>query len=93
MSKITLGEWDYLKNGEEYIVHSDGNNIAWVESEADARLIAFAPEMYSTLASVVVELEILNPQCCGIVELKEYIDGLLARIDGDPDVPTQEPEP
>ena len=58
MSKFTKGQWYYEEyipegvtlNGKEYLIQSENKeDVALVRTEADARLIARAPEMYAML--------------------------------------------
>lgn len=57
MRKFTPGNWKYQKyipegvtlNGKEYVITNGQNDIALTITEADARLIAAAPEMYRLL--------------------------------------------
>ena len=53
MSKFTKGEWEYGKNGKFpfwYVgVKGTSRYLATVDKEANARLIAAAPEMYRLL--------------------------------------------
>ncbi len=59
MSKFTAGRWNYLEeyipegitqNKKEYLIQSESRkDVALVCTEANARLIAVAPEMYECL--------------------------------------------
>ncbi|MBR2208099.1 MAG: hypothetical protein IJ859_04740 [Synergistaceae bacterium] len=80
MSKFTKGEWYVFNNGTYIFVGSSGSvghicKVGWVKSkevEANARLIAAAPEMYQHLRLI------LNEEFSS-----DDVEQLLARIDGE----------
>lgn len=82
MSKFTEGEWEYDK---EYIFLPNGkwyqpNGFVYDEEEqANARLIAAAPEMYELLESIVSLLSVHSYSQGEAVKIHQ----LLARIDGE----------
>ncbi len=56
MSKFTPGPWRLLPPAfphAPYTIQTTGETIASVDSEANARLIAAAPEMYAILGEVI----------------------------------------
>ena len=87
MSKFTAGKWQYSEyipegitlNGREYLIQADGEDVALVRTESDARLIAAAPEMYKTLKLMLDA--ILDYAPYGKPAMKAR--GLIARIDGE----------
>ena len=96
MSKFTEGTWDYVKNVDEtYTVYSDrpapgqSRSIGEVyaegrdEAEANARLIAAAPDMYRILCAVQEqcrEVDLGSDIECDIWEVLCYIEGREAKI-------------
>ncbi len=95
MSKFTKGKWDYAEyvpegvtiNGKEYIIFTgsvnpddDGDDIALARREADARLIAAAPDMYEELIFAMAALR--DGDSCD-KRRADKIEALLALIDGD----------
>ena len=74
MPDFTKGKWNYEKNQGYpfYNVFREGSSqyLASVNTEANARLIAAAPEMYNAL------------KCVNGLLKDPRITGLLARIDG-----------
>ena len=87
MSEFTKGPWYVDDNGQDLFVKSLGDvgyicNVGWIrikKNEANARLIAAAPEMYKTLLEVknFLEENYNDDMLCylGIYELLERIDG------------------
>ena len=71
MSKFTAGKWevDELNSGH-YVVYTDADNCTVADclnrkdSEANARLIAHAPEMYGYLVQVLNDYD-LDPDLEG----------------------------
>ena len=57
MTEFTLGEWDVVASNNQYLVMSGAKTVALIESwdtdlaeaEANAKLIASAPKMYTLL--------------------------------------------
>ena len=95
MSKFTPGKWEYTEyfpegiilNGTEYLIFSGDKDVALTKTEADARLITFAPAMHALLKT-------LSYRTSGMTEYEvNSIRELLARIDGAADVTTKESEP
>lgn len=85
MSKFTKGEWEYGKNGKFpfwYVgVKGTTRYLATVDKEANARLIAAAPEMYELLSDCAAFLKDCG-DCSPIAyQLRLRIEELLARID------------
>lgn len=91
MSQFTKGKWEYAEhirkgvtiNGMNYLIfigspnpEDDGEDIAFVHREADARLIAAAPEMYSLLKQVAYGT------CDDCMPMLVSARKLLAHIDG-----------
>ena len=101
MPNFTTGEWKYEEyvpngvtiNGKEYIIYTGsvnpkepGKDIALARREADARLIAAAPEMYDELYEALQLCE--GKSSYGGDEFAKQaksIRELLARIDGKED--------
>ena len=95
MSKFTKGTWRYdgpmewagTANERRYeIVTEDGEFIIAVvpgNIEADARLIAAAPEMYELLYEALQELKGYEPIENMISTVYPDIEELLARVDGE----------
>ena len=62
MSKFTSGKWEYSEyvpegitlNGREYLIQADGEDVALARTEANARLIAAAPELYKMLKEELI---------------------------------------
>ena len=95
MSKFTAGRWNYLEeyipegitlNEKEYLIQSESReDVALVWTEANARLIAAAPEMYRLLKEVLMLKEELIPtsDCGGILSFSREmkIRAVLACID------------
>ena len=79
MSKFTCGTWEVdMLYGDHPLVRADGKLIAdCFTNEANARLIAAAPEMYELL-KVWVNIQV-QPT---LMEAKNKARELLARIDG-----------
>ena len=99
MRNFTAGKWEYLEyipegitlNGREYLIHSCDGDVALARrEEEDARLIAAAPKMYELLNMAMWSLR-YHSDNDGIIAC--HIGELLASIDGDFDVKTQEAEP
>ena len=95
MSKFTKGKWEYAEyvpegvtiNGKEFIIFTEsvnpqdeGDDVALARREADARLIAAAPEMYEELIFAMAALR--DGDVCD-KKRADKIEALLARIDGD----------
>ena len=86
MSEFTKGEWEYGKD-EKYpywYVGKTGTTryLATVDKEANARLIAAAPEMYELLSDCAAFLKDCG-DCSPIAyQLRLRIEELLDRIDG-----------
>lgn len=98
MMNFTAGKWEYSEyipegitlNGREYLIHSCGEEVALARREEDARLITAAPKMYELLGMAMWPLRDHSDND-GILAYR--IGELLASIDGDSDVKTQEYEP
>ena len=86
MSEFTKGKWEY--DDAHGCIHHDGRLIAEVAGggganyrhaagQANARLIAAAPEMYELLRKCAEDLEFV-----GLLSLSNECSNLLARIDG-----------
>ena len=91
MPNFTTGEWKYEEyvpngvtiNGKEYIIYTGsvnpkepGEDIALARREADARLIAAAPEMYELLVKILDDTQ--NGQFANenrLIALLNSIDG------------------
>lgn len=95
MSEFTKGKWEYAEyvpegvtiNGKEFIIFTgsvnpqdEGDDVALARREADARLIAAAPEMYEELIFAMAALR--DGDSCD-KKRADKIEALLARIDGD----------
>jgi len=89
MSKFTPGPWAYVRNPENtrWIIDSEpAHAIACTagfepDNEANARLIAAAPELYEECKAM---LEIIDDQLGGdFPETVREVRALLARIEGD----------
>ena len=81
---MSFTKWWYKKWGKVYIVKDeDGNRIADVITEANARLIAAAPDMYEALKNVCKEC--FHDSVCGKSKLSKLcnISKLLKQIEGD----------
>lgn len=81
MSKHTKGPWSATKDpfiGNAFEINSASEHIGMVAPEANARLIAAAPEMYEALKNLI------NPYCPAEYSLTE-INSVLAKIDGGED--------
>ena len=98
MRNFTAGEWKYLEwpmsfsdsKEQWYLVGSAEHAIGFIRHEEDARLIAAAPKMYELLGMAMWSLRDHSDND-GILAYR--IGKLLASIDGDSDVKTQESEP
>ena len=86
MSKLTRGKWHYFSsNGCIYcdgkliaeVAGAGGPNYRHARGEANARLIAAAPELYELLEECADELGAI-----GLPKLSRECYELLARIDG-----------
>lgn len=64
MSKHTPGQWrnhgSHVYAGQKWIVGCNSPYVSDREAEANARLIAAAPEMLEALKSVIADLELLG---------------------------------
>ena len=82
MSKFTGGKWEHTEyvpegitlNGREYVISSMDEEIALVRTEADARLIAAAPDMYELVK------EMARPIGKNCYLLEQQAKKLLVRI-------------
>jgi len=99
MSKFTPGPWhtepepatcDRVTSGEQTVCWCDSVHFSDQENDANARLIAKAPEMYEALRECVIELTTLVndiPLPKGdSLEIQETIDAgmaILTEIDND----------
>ena len=95
MSKFTAGRWNYLEeyipegitlNEKEYLIQSESReDVALVWTEANARLIAAAPEMHELLkvwTQIGAEPTLKNARKRA-VELLDSIDGEETKDDCD----------
>ena len=95
MSKFTPGRWNYLEeyipegitlNEKEYLIQSESReDVALVWTEANARLIAAAPEMHELLkvwTQIGAEPTLKNARKRA-VELLDSIDGEETKDDCD----------
>ena len=96
MSEFTKGKWEYDKpfgvifSYETYAVIANvqgaGTGSCFCstqEGQANARLIAAAPDMYELLYEALQELKGYDPLGNGISTIYPDIEELLARIHGD----------
>ncbi len=86
MSKFTQGKWEHGTHSIKAITPEETIGIAFVykansqeETEANARLITAAPEMYRLLESIVSLLSVHSYSQGEAVKIHQ----LLARIDGE----------
>ena len=89
MSKFTSGKW--FEDGDCVFTFDDVDNHSFMiadvngenrkELEANARLIAAAPEMYELLRKCAEDLEFV-----GLLSLSNECSNLLARIDKEGDL-------
>lgn len=94
MSKFTKGQWYYEEyipegvtlNGKEYLIQSESKeDVALVRTEADARLIAHAPELYSMLSMLAKIAEKLSLEKEAMhISIPESAFRLLSVIDNGP---------
>ena len=88
MTDFTKGEWKIQRVNSPYIIwrvndSSRYNSVATgIYKEADARLIAAAPDMYGMLYEVMLELKGYETKVSYKKTYYELIQELLARIDG-----------
>ena len=90
MKKFTEGKWEVASDGcievdsETGLTHgiAEVMNFYTAEGEANARLIAAAPEMYDLLYEALQELKGYNPIENGISTIYPDIEELLYSIDG-----------
>lgn len=74
MNKHTPYPW-HIRNGNEFYIYRETQTIASVEKEADAKLIAAAPEMFTALEQIIKECDYCED---GFIEYQPSgIDGYL----------------
>ena len=85
MSNFTPGKWEFEGTVPFRIKSEASPRIAIVLKPDDARLIAAAPEMYETLATLLEELPIIagDSRHDALVLAMHEARKLLARIDGE----------
>ena len=83
MIEFTKGKWEYWKDANYpywYVgKKGSGRYLATVDKEANARLIAAAPDMYELLLEIK---EVLKQYDCEEALCYLGLEELLARIDG-----------
>ena len=89
MPAFTQGKWQVNAHAPEgfshadmdNIISADGNYIASVQKEADARLIAHAPDMYEALKECYDFIEDIICHDCEYCSLSLDADGLRIALD------------
>ena len=85
MNKFTSGKWEVeMVYGDHPIVTADGRIVAdCFNNEANARLIAAAPEMYEMLKGIIQSTGDCPMESAGFFREARELLARIARIDGE----------